>query len=334
MREYLLIFLTALAVTYLLAVLARELAMRDRRLRPGARPRRARDPHPVLRRRRDDGRAHRRLHRRDPAAVPERRRPTATLIFHDARAILIGGALICLVGVIDDVYELDAITKFAGEVLAAGVVVVQGVQILLAAACRSRRSRCSTVHARRLAGGVAHDHLDHRDHRQRSQLRRRARRARRWCRGDRRTGLLLVLRACSSSSTTSRSATTAAMLTAALAGACIGFLPHNFFPARMFMGDSGALLDRLHARLLAISLTGQFPNTSIDAGIAGASASLLPALLPLILPFAVLRDSVRRPGDGGRPPHPRRAVARSPRTRSTCTTGCSRSATRSGGRSS
>ena len=27
-----------------------------------------------------------------------------------------------------------------------------------------------------------------------------------------------------------------------LAGACAGFLPHNFYPARMFMGDTGSML--------------------------------------------------------------------------------------------
>ena len=37
-------------------------------------------------------------------------------------------------------------------------------------------------------------------------------------------------------------AITAALLSAALAGACAGFLPHNFFPARLFMGDSGSML--------------------------------------------------------------------------------------------
>ena len=37
-------------------------------------------------------------------------------------------------------------------------------------------------------------------------------------------------------------AITAAMLCAALGGACAGFLPHNFFPARIFMGDSGSML--------------------------------------------------------------------------------------------
>jgi UDP-GlcNAc:undecaprenyl-phosphate GlcNAc-1-phosphate transferase len=33
----------------------------------------------------------------------------------------------------------------------------------------------------------------------------------------------------------------AAILTAALTGGCLGFLPYNFNPARLFMGDSGAL---------------------------------------------------------------------------------------------
>ena len=33
-----------------------------------------------------------------------------------------------------------------------------------------------------------------------------------------------------------------ALLAAVLAGACLGFLPHNFNPARIFMGDSGSML--------------------------------------------------------------------------------------------
>ena len=33
-----------------------------------------------------------------------------------------------------------------------------------------------------------------------------------------------------------------AILTAIVCGACLGFLRHNFYPARIFMGDSGALL--------------------------------------------------------------------------------------------
>jgi UDP-GlcNAc:undecaprenyl-phosphate GlcNAc-1-phosphate transferase len=34
----------------------------------------------------------------------------------------------------------------------------------------------------------------------------------------------------------------AAVLSAIIAGSCLGFLRHNFYPARIFMGDSGALL--------------------------------------------------------------------------------------------
>jgi UDP-GlcNAc:undecaprenyl-phosphate GlcNAc-1-phosphate transferase len=34
----------------------------------------------------------------------------------------------------------------------------------------------------------------------------------------------------------------AAVLSAAVAGSCLGFLRHNFYPARIFMGDSGAML--------------------------------------------------------------------------------------------
>jgi UDP-GlcNAc:undecaprenyl-phosphate GlcNAc-1-phosphate transferase len=46
----------------------------------------------------------------------------------------------------------------------------------------------------------------------------------------------------------------AAILSAIVFGACIGFLRHNFYPARIFMGDSGALL--LGYVLAAISVQG------------------------------------------------------------------------------
>ena len=46
----------------------------------------------------------------------------------------------------------------------------------------------------------------------------------------------------------------AAILSAIVAGACIGFLRHNFYPARIFMGDSGALL--LGFILAAVSIQG------------------------------------------------------------------------------
>ena len=46
----------------------------------------------------------------------------------------------------------------------------------------------------------------------------------------------------------------AAILTAIVFGGCLGFLRHNFYPARIFMGDSGALL--LGFTLAAVSVEG------------------------------------------------------------------------------
>src|SRR6187397_2142581 len=63
----------------------------------------------------------------------------------------------------------------------------------------------------------------------------------------------------------------AAVLSAIIAGACLGFLRHNFYPARIFMGDSGAML--LGFTLAAISVEGLLKTAS---------------LVSLFLPLAVL----------------------------------------------
>ncbi len=52
----------------------------------------------------------------------------------------------------------------------------------------------------------------------------------------------------------------AAILSAIVAGACLGFLRHNFFPARIFMGDSGAMV--LGFTLASISVTGLLKTAS------------------------------------------------------------------------
>jgi UDP-GlcNAc:undecaprenyl-phosphate/decaprenyl-phosphate GlcNAc-1-phosphate transferase len=63
----------------------------------------------------------------------------------------------------------------------------------------------------------------------------------------------------------------AAILAAIVLGACLGFLRHNFYPARIFMGDSGALL--LGFTLAGISVEGLLKTAS---------------LVSLFLPLAVL----------------------------------------------
>jgi UDP-GlcNAc:undecaprenyl-phosphate GlcNAc-1-phosphate transferase len=52
----------------------------------------------------------------------------------------------------------------------------------------------------------------------------------------------------------------AAILSAVVAGACIGFLRHNFFPARIFMGDSGALV--LGYTLATVAVAGLLKTAS------------------------------------------------------------------------
>jgi len=51
-----------------------------------------------------------------------------------------------------------------------------------------------------------------------------------------------------------------AILAAIVAGACVGFLRHNFYPARIFMGDSGALC--LGFLLAALSVQGLLKTAS------------------------------------------------------------------------
>lgn len=74
----------------------------------------------------------------------------------------------------------------------------------------------------------------------------------------------------------------ATLLTAVLVGACIGFLPHNWFPAKIFMGDSGAMLIGLIMASAGIVSTGQISSGLYDR------ANGIPTIIPILLPFAVL----------------------------------------------
>ena len=56
----------------------------------------------------------------------------------------------------------------------------------------------------------------------------------------------------------------AALITAVLIGACLGFLPLNWHPAKLFMGDAGALLVGLLMATSAISVTGQIDPAAIS----------------------------------------------------------------------
>ncbi|WP_214413548.1 MraY family glycosyltransferase [Sphaerisporangium fuscum] len=73
-----------------------------------------------------------------------------------------------------------------------------------------------------------------------------------------------------------------AAVTAVLIGMCLGFLPHNFHPAKIFMGDTGAMLIGLVLAASVVSVTG-----TVDYGAAG-NINRFPVVLPILLPLAVM----------------------------------------------
>ncbi len=278
MREYLLVFLVAASVTYLLTVIAREIA-----LRTGAVAQvRDRDMHavpiPYF-----GGLAM--LGGMVAAYLVARELPflslSAPIVFRDAGVVLLAGGLICMVGVLDDLIELDALTKLGGQILAAGFLIVFNVQYLYfpapgggqfsvdpsQAALLTVITVVATVNAVNFVDGL--DGL---------------------AAGVVGIGAMAFLVFCYQIANLNGQSlgVTGALLCAALAGACAGFVPHNFYPARLFMGDSGSMLLGLVLAASALTLTGQFAATDVTRGGGGSDASLLPTLLPIIVPLSIL----------------------------------------------
>lgn len=79
----------------------------------------------------------------------------------------------------------------------------------------------------------------------------------------------------------------ASFLAAVLIGACLGFLPLNWSPAKLFMGDSGALVLGLLMATSAIAVTGQLEPSALDPERLGRS-QLLGAFIPILLPLLVV----------------------------------------------
>ena len=272
MREYLLVLCIAAAVTYLLSGVCRRLA-----LRTGALARvRDRDVHtiemPYF-----GGVAM--LAGVAAAILISWQLPflgRLATVQQDSRAVLVAAVVICFVGVLDDVFELPPLTKFAGQVFAAGIAVALGVKMLWIplpnkiVSLDGTTSVAITVFFIVLCSNAVNfvDGLD-----------------------GLATGVVgigaLAFFAYSYLLTVTEGltrATTSSLVTVAIAGACLGFLPHNFFPARMFMGDSGAMLLGLLLATSTISLTGQIDISQLQDGRGG----LVPTVLPLVLPLAIL----------------------------------------------
>ncbi|WP_378146785.1 MraY family glycosyltransferase [Cnuibacter sp. UC19_7] len=189
-------------------------------------------------------------------------------------AILGSALIIVVIGVADDIYDLSWFTKLAGQILAAGLLAWQGVQIVSLpiggiTVGSSTMSLFITIIAVVLVMNAVNfiDGLD-----------------------GLVAGVALIANGVfflysyllAQETSPTDYFNLASMVTAVLIGACAGFLPLNFRPAKLFMGDSGAMLVGLLMATSAISVTGQ-----IDPATIGRS-QLLPAFLPILLPFAIL----------------------------------------------
>jgi UDP-GlcNAc:undecaprenyl-phosphate GlcNAc-1-phosphate transferase len=98
-----------------------------------------------------------------------------------------------------------------------------------------------------------------------------------------------------------------ALASAVLAGICLGFLPHNYHPARIFMGDTGAMLIGLLLAYAPISsLASLDPGSLVHrAGTVNRFGAILPLLLPaaiLLIPYADLLMAVFRRARAGMSP--------------------------------
>ncbi len=113
------------------------------------------------------------------------------------------------------------------------------------------------------------------------------------------------------------------LLAAVTVGVCVGFLPHNVHPAKVFMGDSGALLLGLLMAAATMVVGGRTSEV--------VSGQTYFFFAPLFIPLFILGVPIATwssPSSAGRP------VARgsTPRTRTMCTIGCCGWATGTGGR--
>jgi UDP-GlcNAc:undecaprenyl-phosphate GlcNAc-1-phosphate transferase len=98
-------------------------------------------------------------------------------------------------------------------------------------------------------------------------------------------------------------ASAAALLSAITVGICVGFLPWNFYPARIFMGDSGSMLLGMLLTITTISGVARNPFPPSRGDLAAVAGTVMVPLLVLAIPFldvvlAVIRRTWRGKGIG------------------------------------
>lgn len=188
------------------------------------------------------------------------------------KGVIIGGTLITILGILDDIYHLPAKIKLLGQMAAAGILIYFGIKVewvtnpLGDMVYLGKFSIPITIF---WIVGVTNtlnfiDGLD---------------------------GLAAGIASIASFTlmlvALNEGLGSVVILTAALAGGAVGFLPFNFNPAKIFMGDTGAMF--LGYVLAAISVVGAIKSATAIA--------LVVPILALGLPifdtaFAILRRAI------------------------------------------
>jgi UDP-GlcNAc:undecaprenyl-phosphate GlcNAc-1-phosphate transferase len=203
---------------------------------------------------------------------------------NEPRALLSGAALIWLIGVLDDKFEIDALIKLGGQMIAAGVMVMQGLTILWlpipsvgSVALTQWQGTLLTVALVVITINAVNfvDGLD-----------------------GLAAGMVCIAAAAFFLyayriwySYGIEAAAPATLFAAILMGMCLGFLPHNMHPARIFMGDSGSMLIGLVLAAGAISITGQIDPDALKLFAGSEKAAVhqtVPVYIPLLLPLSII----------------------------------------------
>lgn len=213
--------------------------------------------------------------------------------------ILLGGFLICGLGVCDDIWDLDWMLKMGGQLLIAVFVSWQGVQIVSLPWGRSlitaSPSLSMAVTAFLIVASInAVNFVDGLDGLAAGIV----------AIG----GIAFAIYSYILARTQPSYSSLSILIDVILVGICVGFLMHNWHPAKIFMGDSGSMLLGYLLTCASIILTGHFDPATMG------TASYLPVFMPILLPILVLfvpvldmvLAIVRRLAHGESPAHPDR----------------------------